>query len=231
MANREAIILAGGLGTRLRGILGDYPKPMAEIHGRPFLQYLINYLAESGISRVVLSIGYKAEIFTTFFNQTHSKTDVIYSIENSPLGTGGGLKMALSKIKSDHALVVNGDTLFKIDIPALYEFHQSKKADITMALKKMEDCQRYGKVTIDENKKVTGFIPKGSEKAGLIDAGNFIIRKDLLNNMPVKFSFEKDFVQKQYGKLNIFALPFDNYFIDIGIPEDYERSKKEFKRF
>lgn len=227
MPVKEAIIIAGGLGTRLQRVMKDIPKPMAPVGGRPFLELLISHLKKSGIEKVVLAIGYKAEVVREYFNEHPQKIIIDYSIESEPLGTGGCVKKAFNLISSDRALVLNGDTLFDIDVQELYKRHIEAHADLTLALNKMPDCSRYGTVELDKNMRIIGFCEKGKRSVGNINGGVYILNKRILNKMPDKFSFEKDFLTAHYKELNFYGHICNGYFIDIGIPEDYEKAQKE----
>lgn len=225
----EAIIVAGGFGTRMRGVLKDIPKPMADINGKPFLDYLIKSLAGKGIKRFILSLGYKADYIKNYFQNHELKDSIIYSVENEPLGTGGGIKKALNGTGGKNLLVANGDTFFDVDIQKEADFHNSNNSDVTLALKKMDNCSRYGVVKINDMMQITGFEEKKEGLKGYINGGVIVINRNILNGMPERFSFEKDFLTHQFSKLKMYGYPFDGYFIDIGVPEDYERAKNEFK--
>jgi len=227
----QAVILAGGLGTRLKEVVKELPKPMAEINGRPFLEYLLDYLKNQGVNKVILSVGYKYELIQEYFKQNYRGIELEYSVESYPLGTGGALKLALSKASEENCFIINGDTLFEVDLKRLESFHLQKNSDITFSLKEMLDFERYGTVITNETGRITGFEEKKYKKYGLINGGVQIIRSNLFNSFDLeeKFSFEVDFIEKNYSGLNLYALAFDSYFIDIGIPEDYSRSQKEFK--
>ena len=227
---KEAIVLAGGLGTRLRRVVKNVPKPMAEdVSGKPFLQYILDYLSNFGLKKVILAVGYRYEVVLKYFGKKYKNLSLIYSIEDEPLGTGGAIKKSLSLVSENDVLVLNGDTFFKIDFLKFFEFHKTKKADLSIALKPMENFDRYGTVKIDKQNRIIGFKEKEFKKYGLINGGVYLFKKEIFRNINLseKFSFEKDFLEKFYKKLNFLGLPFDDYFIDIGIPEDYERAKKE----
>jgi len=227
----EAVILAGGLGTRLRGIIKDIPKPMAEISGKPFLAYLIDFLSKQKIKRVVLSVGYKFEVIKNFFGNRYKGINISYAIEEKPLGTGGAIKNALLSIYGNEAFIVNGDTFFDIDLNDFYNFHKSKNSKLSMALKKMDFTERYGAVEIDKSNKIMAFHEKTQKYDVLINGGIYLLNKNFFNSLATqdKFSFEKDFLEKHYKNYEFYGFPFDEYFIDIGIPEDYEKAKEELK--
>ncbi len=226
----EAIILAGGLGTRLRKVVKNVPKPMAEINRKPFLEYLLMYLANFKIKKIILAVGYKYEIILKYFGNTYQHMKLIYSVEEELLGTGGAIKKALSFAETPTILVLNGDTFFKINLFEFWNFHIIKQADLSIALKSMKNFDRYGTVKIDKENRIIGFEEKSFKKEGLINGGFYLLNKKILEELPLpeKFSFEKDFLEKYYRKFKFYGLPFDEYFIDIGTPEHYQKACSEF---
>ena len=224
----EAIILAGGKGTRLRSVVSDIPKPMAPIGGKPFLSYILKYLKRWGISHIILSVGYKYEAIKDYFGDNYDGINISYCIEEYPLGTGGAIKKALSMANEDNVFIINGDTYFDADMNDLFDYHIKKKSDLTIAIKPIEKCERYGSVLVEDGR-ITGFTEKEYREKAFINAGVYIIKKSLLDNfiLDEKFSIEDDFFSRYYKELNFFAQIQDKYFIDIGIPEDYEQAQKE----
>ncbi len=230
---KEAIVLAGGLGTRLGGVIKDIPKPMAPIGEKPFLEFILDYLNFSEIKRIVISVGYKKEVIINYFANSYKNSEIIYSEEDTPLGTGGAILKAFELIEGERSFVLNGDTFFMISLKALYEFHIKKKAEISIALKRNEfKDKRYGNVLVSEEGKIINFEEKSNESA-LFNGGVYLINKRVFSNLnfPSKFSFEKDFLEKKVNEFDIFGKAFNNYFIDIGIPEDYEKAKREISKF
>lgn len=229
----EVIILAGGLGTRLRSVVNEVPKCMAPVAGRPFLWYLLKYLARYNISRVVLSVGYLREAIFKWMEEVKGEFpfEFDYAIEEEPLGTGGGIRMALSKVKNDRAFVLNGDTFFEVKLDKLYDCHIVSKKSITLALKPMKDFERYGSVDLD---KKTGTILSFNEKKyckeGLINGGVYVVEKNAFcfDNFPSKFSFETAILEPLCATNKLLGVVMKGYFIDIGIPEDYQRANYEF---
>ncbi len=221
----EAIVLAGGLGTRLRGVVSDLPKPMAPIGDKPFLEYILRYLQKNDIIRVILSVGYKWETIKEYFRNKFENIELIYSVENQPLGTGGAIKKAMSQVKNNQVYIINGDTFFDIDLKSLSLAHDSK---LILSLKPMSNFDRYGCVEIDMNGMVTAFIEKDYNEYGNINGGIYLASRDIFDGFSLedKFSFE-EFIQNNFRKLKIRAKVFDYYFIDIGIPEDYTRAQDE----
>lgn len=216
---KEAIILCGGLGTRLRSVISDVPKPMAPIKNKPFLAFVLEYLKKQNISRVVLAVSYKYEIIQEYFGNSYLGMQILYSIEKEPLGTGGAILEALNLINSDSCYVLNGDTFFDVNLDRL----KLDNSDICVALKHMKNFDRYGSVDIDNNSYISAFNEKKFTSNGLINGGVYLIKKNIFNsfNLPNKFSFEK-FFQENFLIFNAKATVFDDYFIDIGIPQDYK---------
>jgi len=227
----ECIILAGGQGTRLQGVIGAYPKCMAPVNGQPFLHYLFQYLAIQQCERVILSLGYKHEVITDWLQTQRLPFSVDYVIETTPLGTGGGIGLAMAKAYTDDVAVLNGDTLFQVDMQSLSAFHKQKKATTTLALKEMHYFERYGVVNIDKQGAVTSFEEKQYRETGSINGGVYIINKSffLSKELPEKFSFEKDYLEHFVDERHFFGLKSDGYFIDIGVPNDYEQAQEDFK--
>jgi len=230
----EAIILAGGLGTRLSSVVKDIPKVMAPINERPFLEYLFDYLETYKINRVVLSVGHKFEDIQSQFGNKYNSIHIDYAIEDSPLGTGGGIKKAFEKIQGNRAFVFNGDTMFRINLNDLIDFHSSNKSDFSIVLRELDNVQRYGSVEIDINQRITIFNEKGKKEGiGFINGGIYLTNKQFFNNLNLleKFSLEKDCLEKLYTYLPFYGLICRQYFIDIGIPEDYLKAQNDFKKF
>ncbi|EAK7356925.1 D-glycero-D-manno-heptose 1-phosphate guanosyltransferase [Campylobacter coli] len=213
----QAIVLAGGLGTRLKSVVQDLPKPMAPINGKPFLAFVLEYLKKQGIAEVILSVSYKYELIQEYFKDEFHGMKIHYNIEKELLCTGGAIKDALKLVKNE-VYVVNGDTFFDIDLKKLV-LNGSK---ICIALKQMQNFDRYGTVNVDEQGIVTSFEEKVFKKQGLINGGIYLLKKDIFDEFSLekKFSFE-EFLQENYKLLKIQTQIFDDYFIDIGIPEDY----------
>ncbi len=226
----EAVILAGGFGTRLSHVLGNVPKPMAPVYGKPFLSYLIDRLADAGIKRVVLATGHKHESIQSWFGEQYRGVQIVYSREYTPLLTGGAIRQAATKLVSDTFVVLNGDTLFDIDLRKLYDFHTSRNGKLTVALREVEDTSRYGSV-ICRDGQITAFQEKAeSQGKGYINGGIYAINRTWLmqQDLPAAFSFEKELMQPIAGEEGFLGLSFSNYFIDIGVPEDYRRAQHEF---
>ena len=228
----ECIVLAGGLGTRLRGAIGDFPKCRAPVNGKPFLYYIFTYLQEQQCSRVILSLGYKHEIITQWLLETEWSFEVDNVIEYEPLGTGGGIQLAMKEAKEDNVVVLNGDTMFRVDLNDMLAFQNHMSAGASLALKEMKDFDRYGVVKLDNHYMITQFEEKQQRETGLINGGVYIINKKqfLDKQLPERFSFEKDFLEAFVKEGNFYGYKSDGYFIDIGIPEDYEQAQQDFKQ-
>lgn len=227
----EAIILAGGLGTRLQGVIGAYPKCMAPVNNKPFLSYVFDYLGQQRITRVILSLGYKHKVITDWVEEQDTLFEVDCIIEEEPLGTGGGILAAVDMAETDDVAVVNGDTMFKVDLVKQLAFHRSKHAETTLALKNMKQFDRYGIVNTEASGIITAFEEKQYREEGWINGGVYFINREkfLARNLPDKFSFEKDYLEKFVKEGKFFGFESDSYFIDIGIPTDYETAQTDFK--
>jgi D-glycero-alpha-D-manno-heptose 1-phosphate guanylyltransferase len=228
MQPKEAIILAGGLGTRLKSVIEEIPKPMAQIGERPFLEYLLKHLQSFGIEHVILSVGYNWKIISDHFGTEFGPMEISYAVEKEPMGTGGGIRLAMEKVKNEHLFILNGDTFFQVNLRDLSEFYFAHEADMSMTVKRKRNFSRYGTVELDICK-VIGFKEKKSVKSGLINGGVYITRKTIFDNfdLPTKFSFETDFLEKHLNSLKVCAMRSIDYFIDIGVPLDYEKASRE----
>ncbi len=231
---KEAIILAGGLGTRLKSVVSDVPKCLAPIAGKPFLHYVINFLQKNGIETFIFSVGHLHEMIEEYLLKHYPQLNYKISLENEPFGTGGAIKFASAKSLQKNVLVSNGDTLYKVDISSLSKLHETVKASCTLSLKPMNYFNRYGVVELNKDHSIKLFKEKQFYKSGLINGGLYAlnIEEFLKENLPKKFSFEKDYLEKnvsrdQNQKSKLYGIIQDRYFIDIGIPEDYERAQIE----
>jgi D-glycero-alpha-D-manno-heptose 1-phosphate guanylyltransferase len=228
----EAIILAGGLGTRLAQVVPDFPKPMAPVSGKPFLWYLLRSLSQQGFRKVHLSIGYKAETIQSFFGDRFEDVSLGYVVEATPLGTGGAIRLALESINDDGPVfVVNGDTFAEIDYRKMKQQHEESDAKLTVALMAVPDTTRYGAVVL-EGDRIVAFQEKGVAGPGLINSGAYLLSPSLFVELeqqfgafPEKFSFESEVMTKHLETLDIAGFVAGGYFIDIGVPDDYERAQ------
>lgn len=221
----EAIILAGGFGTRLRPCVDDLPKPLAPVGGRPFIAYLLDYLEANGVCRVIISTGYMAEKIEQVVGSSHGGMRVEYCKEETPLGTGGAIKKALGMCKEGCAFVINGDTFYNVDLKKMQAEHNARGTAITLAAKMLGNVERSGFLET-ENGLLTGFCEKGASGAGLINGGIYLINRNALDCInEEKFSFEKQVLEKLLVPVGVFES--DTYFIDIGIPEEFARANAE----
>lgn len=228
----EAIILAGGMGTRLRSVITNMPKAMAPIGDNPFLFYILNWLKKNKITRVILAVGYKSELIKKEFGENFHSIELVYSNEETLLGTGGAISLAMEKLKGDQFFIINGDTFFNINLDDFLTFHQTGRFDFSIGLKPMKNFERYGTINLDKNKKILRFDEKLPKNKGLINGGVYFANQSISKYFPTtaKFSFETDFMEKMVTELSFGGFINDNYFIDIGIPEDYARAKIELRK-
>ena len=224
----EAIVLAGGLGTRLRARVADRPKPMAEVAGKPFLARLLDYLESQGFTRIVLSVGYRHEAISGYFGARHGALELRYSIEAEPLGTGGAIRHALiGGSVEDPLWVLNGDTMLRLDYGAMLAAHgRGSAVAMRMALRRIPDVARYGTVRVDGDR-VTGFAASGTAGPGVINSGVYLLSRALFDgyDLPTAFSFERDFLPGAAAQGRVAGFVTDALFIDIGVPEDYDRAQ------
>lgn len=230
---REAIILAGGLGTRLRDAVPDLPKCMAPVAGHPFLYYIIRYLESQGVKRFVFSLGYRHDVVEDFLRDHFPALVYTSVIEPAPLKTGGAIKLALAAVESDDVLVINGDTLFKVGLKELEAGHLHRQAECTLALKPMLRFDRYGAVATNEVGRIMAFEEKKYLDHGNINGGVYLLNKKkfLAQDWPDVFSFESDYLQRDSNTKDFYGVIQDRYFIDIGIPEDFNRAQVDLKHF
>lgn len=222
----EAIILAGGFGTRLRHTVSNVPKPMAPVNGKPFLQYIFDYLLDNGIRSVILAVGYKAEIIQQYFGTSYKGIKITYSMENVPLGTGGAIKKALKYCYNKDVFIINGDTYFDVDLKQMKKFHENENSKLTLAIKSMKNFDRYGSVNIVDNM-VRTFEEKKPIVQGKINGGTYLLNRRIMDCIDQQsFSFEKIVLESK--NTHIYAFESKGYFIDIGVPEDYYKANKDF---
>lgn len=221
---KEVVILAGGLGTRLRNSVEEQPKVLAPIDGKPFLEFLLDYLEDQWVDHVILALGYKSEQVTQWLKNKAYTFKISTSLEQEPLGTGGAIKRALMKCHSQSILIINGDTFFPIDLNTLWDAPQ--QSPITIALTNIQEASRYGQVVLNEDHYITQFLEKNEDaqnKNILINAG---VYKIIPSSLPFDewghaFSWEKEVLEPLSQDFKIKGIIFDQPFIDIGIPEDY----------
>ncbi|NEX21703.1 NTP transferase domain-containing protein [Thiorhodococcus mannitoliphagus] len=223
----DVIVLAGGFGTRLREVVYNLPKPMAPIAGRPFLEILLGDLARKRFSRVVLSLGYKADSVVDHFGRCFAGMELVYEIERTPRGTGGALRCALVQCKSDHVLVVNGDTYLDLEVDEVKAQWQQERRPIIVA-RKVPDTKRYGRLET-EGSRVIRFLDKGVDGPGLINAGSYVLPRGIESEFPgdEAFSLERDYLAEAVSRRPFQCFVSRGKFIDIGVPQDYARAQLE----
>lgn len=223
----EAIVLAGGFGTRLREVVPDLPKPMAPVAGRPFLEILLHALASKGFCRVVLSLGFMADKVVAYFGDHFAGMELVYEVEDTPLGTGGAVRQALTRCTEDHVFVFNGDTYLDLEVADVEAHWQAHHEPIIVA-REVPDTARYGRLNTVEDR-VIGFLEKGMAGPGLINAGCYVLPVAILNKFALgqAFSLETDYLAKTVGVQRTDLFVTGGHFIDIGVPEDYARAQSE----
>ncbi|HUR10114.1 MAG TPA: nucleotidyltransferase family protein [Flavitalea sp.] len=229
MKIREAIVLAGGLGTRLRPAVSDVPKCLAPVAGKPFLSYVIDHFRNEGVEQFIFSLGYKHELIEDFILSEFPELSHQKFIEKEPLGTGGAVYAACGLAEEKSVLIINGDTLFRINLRKLIPFHFMTGAHCTLSLKPMQNFDRYGAVRLYPDYRVQSFEEKKFHETGNINGGVYALnatqfRKESFDEV---FSFERDYLEKHLPDRRIYGVIQNEYFIDIGIPEDYDRAGKE----
>lgn len=229
MSAREIIILAGGRGTRLRSVVADVPKPMARVAGRPFLGYLLDFYANAGFGRAILSTGYMADAIADFAGDRWQGMEIVHAVEPASLGTGGAVKFAARHLHGDSAFIANGDTWLAYDPAGLQAFTTEAGSWLGIALASVPDVARYGAVRTD-GAKVAAFEEKGGAGAGWINGGVYFATADALDHLPTEdvFSFETELLRPfaQIGRVAGYRVTRE--FIDIGVPEDYYRAQTQF---
>jgi D-glycero-alpha-D-manno-heptose 1-phosphate guanylyltransferase len=223
----EAVILAGGLGTRLRGVVDDVPKPMAPIAGRPFLEWLLDAAFEQGIRRAILSVGYRSDAIRNHFGDRYGGIELAYAVEEEPLGTGGALRRALGEVVGTAAYVLNGDTYQDLDYGTLAAARaQVPDTSLAIALRFVPEASRFGRAVVEDGR-LLAFRSGGSEGPGLINAGVYLASKGLFEGcrLPDPFSFERDFLEPRIDRLSPAVYVAEGRFIDIGVPASFREAQ------
>lgn len=224
-----AIILAGGFGTRLAPVLPHLPKALAPICGVPFLHILLRQLERAGLfSKVILALGHKAVDIQSYLEKNPVGLPIDYSIETTPLGTGGALLQALSKADTDLVLAMNGDTFFDLCFSDFIAYHRGKKSDLTLTARHVPDAGRYGCLELDPTGKILSFQEKSlTSQSGWINGGIYLFQRDLFKNRPLgPYSLEKDLLP---SLKNLYAFPQEATFIDIGTLQSYDEAQEILK--
>jgi NDP-sugar pyrophosphorylase family protein len=225
--NVKAVILAGGLGTRLRSAVADRPKVLALVHGRPWVTFLLDQLVRAGIRETILLTGYRAELVQDALGNEYAGMRLVHSPERTPLGTAGALRGALSLLTNRSVLLMNGDSYCAVDFSALCEFHRRREADISMVLARCPDPARFGSVCLETDGRVAGFEEKAqSQTGGLINAGVYAMATSLIEEIPAnrQVSLEKEMFPAWVGSKAFYGFQTDGRFLDIGIPESYAQA-------
>lgn len=223
-----AIILAGGLGTRLRGLVPDLPKPMAPIDGRPFLEHQIDYWYRQGVRRFILSVGYRREAIIDYFGRRYREAQIDYAVEERPLGTGGGLRLALDRLPDDPrpVLVLNGDTFFDVRLRALQAFYTASSAQWVCALFRAAEPSRYMGVTLEENGRIIELKSVVQDIGALANGGVYYLDPSAVIEAGFRsgdcFSLENDLLPRLHNRgPGVFGMECSGRFVDIGVPADY----------
>ena len=231
---REVVILAGGFGTRLKSVVNNVPKSMAPIAGRPFLEWQLKLLKKLKVTHVVFAVGYLSDSISHFFGSTYDDIVISYSLEQEPLGTGGAVKLALDKIQSECAFVLNGDSLSNYPFDAMQSLVTIHHAPAVVSTVKVLNAARYGAICFDKSNplKVAGFSEKGVSGPGEINTGCYLLSKrSVLGSCPLaKFSLEQDYLEKISAQGDLYAVTSEPPFIDIGIPEDFHIAQELIPR-
>lgn len=219
----EAVVLAGGFGIRLRPAIGETPKPLAPVAGRPFLHYLLHFLARNGVERVVLAVHFGADTVRHYIGDGRELgMQVTYSVEQYPLGTGGGIRLAAAGLTESPVLVLNGDSFAEVDLGEMLHAHRSHRASYTLLCVNVPDASRYGRIKLDEDDRVIAFQEKGGGGAGLVNAGVYLLEQSIIRGIPSSpSSLEREVIPKFLGEG--YGFTTSGFFVDIGTPEDYRR--------
>lgn len=233
MEKIDAIVLAGGWGTRLRSVVNNVPKVLAPVNGKPFLDLLLNFLSNSGlINKVILAVGYMSDkIIERYETGRDYSFKIIFSEEKELLGTGGGIKRALGYSDVDDVLALNGDSYISVDLTDLFMSHNKNNAAMTIVLKEVENANRYGSVKIDKSKRIISFEEKKQDAAGgFINAGMYLFKRKLFDAVDSNkvLSLEKDLLPG-FIKGAVYGYISYGKFIDIGIPETYKNANQYLK--
>lgn len=226
----QAVILAGGLGTRLRAVVSDVPKPMAPVAGRPFLEHQMDFWAAQGIRRFVLSVAYLGESIVAHFGKRYGGCEIDYAIEETPLGTGGGVLLASRMVPAGRPfLLLNGDTFFQVELARLAAFHARAHSDWTVCLFRPDEAGRYGGIEMGPEGRVLALLDKSAAAGKLANGGVYLVNPAILAAMasqpPRKCSLETDLMPALLAAgARVHGLECPGRFLDIGVPEDYARA-------
>lgn len=222
-------MLAGGQGTRLAAVSGGLPKPLVDVGGRPFIEYVLDELLNAGCERVVVTASFKWELLRAHLGTAYRGCRLDWSIEQQPLGTGGAIRQAFESFDLAAAFVLNADTLFRVNLTDMAARHAACAAAVTIALREVPDVARYGEVIVDETGRIKQFSEKGRSGRGLINGGIYLIDGRIWSRVPERgpFSFERDYLQRQVESESLYGYQAAGYFIDIGVPDDLQRARHD----
>jgi D-glycero-alpha-D-manno-heptose 1-phosphate guanylyltransferase len=224
----KAIVLCGGLGTRLGELTREVPKPLLDVGGRPFMHYVLDRLAAAGIVDVTLATSFQSGMFAGLYGDRWCGIRIRHSVEQEPLGTGGAVRQAMAVAQADEALVLNGDTLFEMSIEAFIAFQRARQAQVAVAVRRVADASRYGSVHKARDGRVVRFGEKSEHGDGLVNAGIYIIQASAFDEVKaLRFSLENDLLAIGSERLSMYAFEAEGYFVDIGIPEDLDRARRD----
>lgn len=229
----QAVLLTGGLGTRLRSVINDRPKPLAPVAGRPFLEYVVRELAASGIRELVFAVGYRGEMIQEAFGDgSRLGVRISYAFEETLLGTGGAVRNAAPFLTDPYFFVLNGDTFYRMDYGALLRLRGERELDLALVLRRVEDISRYGEAVLEDGRLARFNEKTGERRPGTINGGVYLMSRALLDEIPPgKVSLEQDLIpawMREGRRLG--GMVSDGYFIDIGVPEDYFRFQEDVEK-
>lgn len=226
----DVIILAGGLGTRLASVVSDVPKPMAPVAGKPFLEQILQSLPLQSIDKIILAVGYKHDKIVEHYGTDYQGVPLVYSVEEEPLGTGGGIGLALQKSTENTILILNGDTFFDVNLEEMLAVHNEENALLTLALKQVKNPDRYGTVLLEKHTIVRFQEKQEGLPTGSINGGVYLASRELIKVLPSveKYSFETEILEAKVNTTKLKGYISEGLFIDIGIPQDYERAQTIF---
>ena len=230
----DVMILCGGMGVRLRSVVSDRPKSMAEINGKPFLHYLLKQISNNGFKRVILCVGYKADLIENYFKDKYLKLEIVYSKETEPLGTGGAVKLALPYAQSEYMMIMNGDSYINANLGRFVENSMSSKREASILITEVKNVARFGRIIFDDGHRILSFEEKGQYNGeGYINSGIYLLKQNILREIPsnIKYSLEMELFPQLVKKRELSASLLNGKFIDIGTPESYKKAEKNYSRF
>lgn len=226
----QVVILAGGLGIRLQPVVKDRPKALAKVGNVPFVTKLLNQLNDSGFKDIVVCIGYLGNQIKDTFGHVYKNLNLQYSEEQQPLGTGGALRLALHLIKSENVLVLNGDSYSPVNFKEFLKFHLGKKADISMVISQVKKTDRFGRVNLSLDERITDFQEKGRGGTGWTNAGTYLIKRTLISEIPEGSSSLEKEIFPTWLERNFYGYKNEEAFIDIGTPSSYSKAEEFFRK-